>query len=54
VKSVHIAPSGREKHEAWYPVIERRMIEGEWVPSPFGAQSAEVTVLGGRTAGPAM
>jgi hypothetical protein len=54
VKSVNIPPSGREKLEAWYPVTERRMTNGEWVPSPFGAQAAEVTVLGARTAGAAL
>jgi hypothetical protein len=54
VKSVHIAPSGREQLEAWYPLAERRMVDSEWVSSPLGAQAAEVTVLGVRTAGSAM
>jgi hypothetical protein len=54
VKSVHIAAAARQKLEAWYPAAERRMVDDQWVSSPLGAQTAEVTVLGARAAGPPM
>jgi hypothetical protein len=53
VKNVYIAPSGREKLEAWYPAAERRMLDNDWVLAPFAAKAAEVSVLGVRAAGPA-